>query len=251
MTTAVLYWIDLRKIVEGGGPLTTPLQVAARALALGAGGTGAGDLNGPIAAVMLASGLVGIIVARRSGSDLWILFAVGGLVAPVATLATISSSLLFERYFLVPFALLLLASSWWLGRIAVRAPIAAILVLFVYLGANGMQISRLIREGRGHYVEAMNFMREHTLRAPVTIGSDHDFRHRRVLEYYRPEIAGEFVYYNRGEWPVAAPEWMLVHDQTMDFTPADQLTIQGTRYALRRLYRFAGLSGWNLAVYQR
>jgi hypothetical protein len=251
-TLVGLYWVDLRHVVEGGGPLTSPLAIAARALSLQIGGPDGGELHGIAATIALGVTAFSIASVRRSGSDLWLLFATAGIVTPALALLFIDSSLLFERYFLVPLAFLTLAAAWLVARCAASSRLVAVLLVVAYLGGNAVQIARLVRDGRGSYIAALSYMRDHGRIVPIVVGSDHDFRQGRVIEFYQSAVAGDFVYVARANWPPPGPEWLLIHSQTPDFAPEAQITVQGGRqYSLRQVYRSAALSGWHLALYQR
>jgi hypothetical protein len=87
----------------------------------------------------------------------------------------------------------------------------------------------------------------------ITIGSDHPFRHPLVLEYYRRRLAPdrEFHYSPPEPWPPAGPQWVLIQSFEPDFHPAPTLTDpQGHEFELVQVYPYAGLSGWNLALYR-
>ena len=249
---AVLYWIDLRHTVVGGGPVFGAWNVAARSLSLSVGGPDGGPFLLPAAAAALVAGLVSLIVVRRSGSDLWILVAVIAGVAPVLTIATVDSSLLFERYFLLSAAFLTLSFGWLLPAALRRSRLLAAALALAFVVPNAIRIVRLVERGRGSYLPALEHMATLATQRPVTMGSDHDFRNGRLVEFhaqFAPSGAG-LEYHMQAEWAPAGPEWMLVHSQDYAFAPkADLVVIGGRRYRLSAYYPSTGVSGWHLAVY--
>jgi hypothetical protein len=248
---AVLYWIDLRHVVIGGGPNLTAAEILARTLSLALGGPQAGPWRGVVAAAALMLFAAGIHAVRRSGSDLWVLFLVTTFIAPALTLAFTRSSLLYERYFLVAVAFGLLAAGWSLASIARRSRIAAVAIVAAYVFANGTQVARLLRDGRGSYIPALTRISEQAVQRPVTIGSDHDFRQGRLVEFYQRFVSrgADIEYHEPFEWAAAGPEWYLVHSEDPGFEPVADLAVEGRRYRLAVTYRHHGLSGWNLSVY--
>jgi hypothetical protein len=248
---AALYWIDLRHVVIGGGPNLMPSEILARTLSLALGGPQAGPWRSLVVAAALVLGAAGVHAVRRSGSDLWVLLLVNTFVAPPLTLAFTGPSLLYERYFLVAIAFGLLAASWSLDAIARRSWLAAAAILAAYVFANGTHVARLVRDGRGSYIPALTRISDLAVQRPVTIGSDHDFRQGRLVEFYQRFVSrgADIEYHEPFEWAAAGPEWYLVHGEDSGFEPVADLTVEGRRYRLSATYRHQGLSGWNLAVY--
>jgi len=249
---AALYWVDLRHMVIGGGPPFTVVETVARTLSLAIGGPVAGSLRGlmVIAAIVLA--VASIVAVRRSGSNLWILFA-ATLMAPAVMLATVPTSVLFERYFLVATACALLSAGWLAAIVARRSRLVWWGLVALFLIGNASQTWRLIERGRGSYVPAVTHMVTEARRKTITVGSNHDFRVGRVLAFHLSFVPGgeRIRYQPAGTWTPAGPEWLLRQSKDADFVPELEITTEGGRqYTLERVYRSAGLSEWHLALYR-
>jgi hypothetical protein len=174
------------------------------------------------------------------------------IIAPVLTLLIVDTTLLFERYFLVAAAVLTFSFGWLLAAAMRRSYLLGAALALAFLVPNAMRIARLIELGRGAYLPALQHMTQKATQHPVTVGSDHDFRNGRLVEFYRQFVpAGNDLEYHTGvEWAPAGPEWMLVHSQDYGFVPKTDLALTGgRRYRLAAFYPTAGVSGWHLAVY--
>ncbi len=249
---AVLYWLDLRHTIAGGGPVHETWTVIARALSLCVGGPEGGPWLVPAASIAAIAGVLSIALVRQSGSDLWILIAVTAGVAPALTLLTVDTTLLFERYFLVAAAFITFSFAWLLDAAMRRSYLLGAALALAFLVPNAARVARLIDLGRGAYVPALQHMIAGATQHPVTVGSDHDFRNGRLVEFYRQFApAGNDLEYHTGvEWAPAGPEWMLVHSQDYAFVPKTDLALAGgRRYRLAAFYPTAGVSGWHLALY--
>jgi hypothetical protein len=161
------------------------------------------------------------------------------------------------RYFLVsvPFFLLLLSRG--LGDLArcgrAGKAIQAIAVV-AFCAASAVPVSRLIRDGRGHYAEAVAYMTAATPGDDVTVGADHDFRNEVVLSYHAARLAGakRLLLAPRDFGSSPPPLWFLLHDlaERPAAAPAE-ISRGGFRFLRVASFPFAGLSGWHWFLYRR
>ena len=253
LVVSLLYWFDLRLLQLGGGPLTSPGDIAANALSLAVGGpeSGGWKIIATLAAFLAA--IASLASVHRSGSDLWILFLVTVILAPALTLAVVDTGVIYERYLVVALAFMTLSYAWLLDRIAYRSVALAAALAVAFVAANTVATWRFIDAGRSHYTAAMRDIVDRGGGSRATLGSDHDFRNGRVVEFYQPFVAGadRIVYEPQGQWSAGGPEWLLTHRIEPVFTPRQEITVLGGyRYRLVQSYPYAGVSGWHLALYR-
>ena len=246
-----LYVVDIRHMALGGGPVYSDASVVGGALSLSLGGPLDGRARTVVAGIAALLIILSLAVIRNSSTDEWLLMLFATVASPCLVLVLIRPTYLYERYFLVDIAFVFVALGWLISAVARRAPAAAVALVSLFVVANSVHTSRLITLGRGNYLPAMQFMIEHSNRPTITIGSDHDFRNRTVLAFYRQFLppSVRFAYLPRDEWPVEGPEWLLLHSQDAAFVPPMALAAAGIRYQLDRVYPFAGISGWSWALY--
>lgn len=248
-----LYWTDLRHLQLGGGPLTSAADIAANALSLGVGGPETGGWKIVATLAGFGAAIASIAAVHRSGSELWILFLVTGLLAPALTLAVVDTGVVYERYLLVALAFITLSFAWLVDRLAYRSrPLAGVLVV-LFVVANGVRAWELVRTGRSHYLPAMTRILEESPGRQVTLGSDHDFRNGRVVDFYGPFVSGgeRIRYEMQGEWSPGGPDFLLTHRIEPVFVPRQEITVLGGyRYRLVQAYPYPGVSGWHLALYR-
>jgi hypothetical protein len=174
---------DLRYFGIGGGTREPPGALLAQTASLALGGPVEGR---------------GVLVRRvrrywpnrRSKEPrpyLWV-FLAATVLLPVWVALAIDPPFLFPRYFLVSivFVPLLVASL----ASSLRRP-WPVVVLVVWLVANGYSLLQFAREGRGCYEEALRFLLEASDDDVVTVGSDHDLRNERILRFYRGRMGAE------------------------------------------------------------
>lgn len=252
-----LYILHIRYIRPGGGPEHELLGVIADTACL-AWGLPFTAASGIIALVLAGCIMVwGFMRLRRERSDLWVFFAVQIIIAPAMFGLLAPPELLYERYFLLPLAfwllLLVLVLADLLRRGAVFRGIAA-LVLIALCAGNLLHTARLLRLGRGQYIEAMTFMADHTEDKTILIAGDHDFRHRMVINFYADHVPTnkQFIYKGRYIMPREGIDWYLAHSFDLVPDPALQARDRyGNAYDLAASYPCAGLSGWNWFVYRK
>jgi hypothetical protein len=251
---SALWVVDLRHLVIGGGPEYRLWEVLREVIR-----TTFGIPRGPLEWISLpVLGFAGVEFARmvRSRDPRWAFFAVVIVAGPAAVLLLTRPEYLAPRYFLVlvPFLLWLWASG--LARIARagRAGLAtAAVLMLLFLVGNGVSIARLLRDGRGRYREALEFILRSEPGPVATVGSDNDFRNATVIGRQLQSLPGaaRFRYVQTGEWTDGAPTWVLVHHFAEDPPPDDVvLGPGGRRYGLLRIFPYAGLSGWDWYVYR-
>lgn len=189
-----LFVIDLRYLGFGGGTPEPPSALLARTASLAIGGPVEG--RGVFAFALLCAAILladlsqrirrfwpdrGTTEARSYG---WIFFAASALLPAWVALA-LNPPFLFPRYFLVAMAFVpLLVTSL---ASSLRRPWAALLVA-AWLAVNGYSFAHFLREGRGQYEEALRFLLAASDRKVIAVGSDHDLRNGRILEFYRGRI---------------------------------------------------------------
>ena len=253
-TFAALWAVDLRHVVIGGGPEYRLWDVL-REVVRSTFGIPQGPLESLSLPVLAFAGFEFVRLVRTR--DLrWVFFAVVIVAGPAAVLLLTRPEYMAPRYFLVlvPFLLWLWASG--LARMARKGragAIAAALLLVFFLAGNGVNIARLLRDGRGRYREALEFIVRSDPGPVATVGSDNDFRNATVIGRHLPNLPGaaRFRYVPTGEWTDAAPAWVLVHHFAEEPPPDDVvLGPTGRRYALARVFPYAGLSGWDWYVYR-
>jgi hypothetical protein len=188
---------DLRYFGIGGGTREPPGALLAQTASLALGGPVEGRgvlLFAVLSAVVLVAELVRRVRRywpnRRSKEPrpyLWV-FLAATVLLPVWVALAIDPPFLFPRYFLVSivFVPLLVASL----ASSLRRP-WPVVVLVVWLVANGYSLLQFAREGRGCYEEALRFLLEASDDDVVTVGSDHDLRNERILRFYRGRMGAE------------------------------------------------------------
>lgn len=251
-----LYFVNWRDMSIGGGTVVPTGEVIRQTLALSVGGPQWGWLSAIAIAAAIIGLLLGLFLFWRAKSDLWLLYFTIVVVAPAVSLVLISRDDVYVRYFLVSIVFLLLLYSIGLGylyRTGSVGRVAYCLILVLVIAGNAVQTERLIRLGRGTYLEALREIERVSEPPLITIGSDHDARNRMVIEYYRLYLSDpeRIRYVSQEEVLREGVDWYIRHSQVVAETP-DEVFFDdwGNSYRLMRQHRFAGLSGWNWFVYR-
>jgi hypothetical protein len=255
----LLYFIDVRYLIVGGGREEKLRHVLARTLALTVGNFA----EGPawiLATALLGAGIAtaAIVMLWRQRSDLCVFFAIATVVAPALILVIRRPTQLYERYFYLNVLFLLVLCSyaagrlWRLGALG-RSTVA--LALLLYSCGNARLTYDFLRVGRGHFRDALDHMVSHSTRPDITIATNGKVTHNAVytLFYrrYRPEHDRiKLVNVTR---ETIAPEWVLFNSQESEFRPPQEVFPFDNRqaYVLEGVFPFAGLSGMHFAVYHR
>lgn len=257
---AVLYFVDLRYLVAGGGTSGSLLNcyVSALAWAVGAPSGGALAILGCIAAVVILD--AGIRMLRQERSDSFTFF-LGAIVACPLLLAIVrGSNVVYVRHFIIAITFLQILFSFLLARLfqagrSGRCICAGLLAIYVV--ANGWHAVTLATYGRGRYSDAVRYIAEHSKRPVVEIGGDHDFRIGTVVAFYVG--AGtmgtrEARYYYKDARPPDGPEWVICHKESYeDPTPPTTQITDGAGHVLEfvRTFQCAPLAGLHWFVFQR
>ena len=250
----LLYVVDLRQIAVGGGDENSVWNVIAQATSVAFGG----PLEVPATVwITAAIGLVGVVtlfLIYRSGSDLWLPMIVGIFIIPAIIVLVARPQWPYPRYFLVSMLFLQMLMSWFLGWLyqRPRGKVIYVFAIAAILGGNAVLTTRLLTYGRGGYEVAVRYMLDQTFGEKVFVASDHDFRNKTVLGFYfaRAGAVDRAGYYEMGKWPPDGPEWLVMHSFGQQFSPEKLVKDdQGHNYELARFYPYAGLSGFNWALY--
>ncbi|MSR58231.1 MAG: hypothetical protein EXS05_11210 [Planctomycetaceae bacterium] len=251
-----LYEVDLWQVVNAGGPVYSAGDVVAQTASLAIGGP---DGPGQFAAATLCAVAFALSLWRlwRSDRDWCVLAVLAIVVMPALLLIATGRREIYPRYFVIPVALLgltiafALASVWQNGSRPARS--AVIVLCGAFVVANGIHVTRLVTYGRGGYMQAVEYLAEHTPGDEITVGSDFDFRNEMVLAFYRnylPEPK-QLTYLKTEQRRKRNSEWLLIHSLDRRFEPASEVHAGRTRYVLRQFYPYAGLSGWGWGLYHR
>jgi uncharacterized membrane protein len=254
---AFLYLVDIRLTPVVGGPKYPLPQVLGEtvALALGAPATG------PIVPIICLAGAIvfvaGLSTFRRERSDEWLFYAFVLIGSPALLLIIVRPEYVYARYFLVclPFFILLLAHLLArCYRLGTPGKLLCATLLVSVCGGNIWRTALFLRDGRGHYLDALLYMAENTAGRRIELGSDSDFRTPKLLAFYAPYLPHDkqVHYYAAERWPPRGPEWLINHRQAPGYRPKREVTAyHGLHYVLQKEFRYSGISGFHWFVYRR
>ncbi len=251
------YIIDVRNFVYGGGPPFDAADVVRRALAMSVGGPEEGMLA--LAAALCAAALIagGIVQLARERRDEALYFA-ALFASPGAVLLVYTPRFLDVRYFFVLLPFFFVLASVTLARLWTepRGRICALALVALFAAGNAQHLRPVLRDGRGHYAQAVNEMAALAGGRATTVGGDNDFRNRLMLTYYSETLAGfgGLTYIPASDWTAGRPDLVLIHTFGLPGAqepPTEIVGRNGRPYRLVCWFPYGGTSGWNWYVYQR
>ena len=256
------YFVAVRGMEVGGGPKyqVTPLLIKTASYMLG--GPASGAAAGIAALLAVASIYVVLVYLMFERDDRWIFYAVV-IVAPLGLIPILLLVPLSVRYFMISVAasLVLLSSGYAaLLRRGVAGLGIGLTLLAIFVAGNAVNTVNLLRFGRGQYLAALRFMETHSNSREVVITSDHDFRNRMLVNYYKrylerpdyirymdgPALREEYVRTNGSS---LGAEWLILHRFDLREQPERVTDHFGNNYQLMTIYRYSDLSGWNWLLY--
>lgn len=258
LAVAVLYWIDIRHMIVGGGtPVGSWINSYLTALAwtLGAPINPRDQLAACLLAIVVF--VAGMRLLAR-GQDARVFFVGVILVFPLSLGILRDSNVVYTRHFLLAIAFLVLLFGFVLASLYERGAwrrVVACLALAAYLIANGQHIARLLRHGRGQPTEVLALLAERSDRPTILVGSDHDFRVGAVLAFHARAAppAKALDYRAQDAWPPEGPEWVITHAEssTLPLPPTDELRDEAAhRYTWQATFPAAPISGLHWFVYR-
>jgi hypothetical protein len=236
-----LYFTFIQHITVLGSPDVSVMHVVWQTLRLVTGGS---------AFLTLLLLPVSLLLVWRSRREWFWFFLTGVLLAPALFLAIRpAGDPLFPRYFLVStwMAFLLIATAADVAWQCRCGRFAIILLALAYLAGNARQLLPFLRDGRGHYRDALAYAAADSAGPTVTIAGDNEFRARPLIDFYasytdKPVVA----------FPPNLPEWFLVADLQPHAAASPTIDLAGQPYAFHREFTYSGgLSGWSWYLYHR
>lgn len=257
---AGLYFVDVRYLQIGGGTPIGVLPGYGAALAWTLGGPNVPSLQIITGIIAVYGLLAGLAIFFCERDDISIFFVAAIVVMPLSVPFLEPGTLHYVRYFIiaVAFLLLLLARllAWLYEGGAVGRIVSGVCCLS-FLVLNGWNVTRLIKYGRSHFSEAVQFMADRSDdESAITFGGDQDFRVHFVLAFYwREMMAGRnMFYYDHDQWPRAGPEWVIFNKESFmpPVPPRTRFTDKfGNAFELIRVFPTAPLSGIHWFVYRK
>lgn len=252
----LMYYVYYRTMEIDGGPPYVLSQVLLSTMSLSVGGPEYGSAMVACAFVAVLIFMLSGLMLWRERIGLWIFFVIIIILLPGMLLLSKRPPYLSPRYFLISTAFFLLLCSRFLSALMVRSGAGkglCVLLLVAFACTNGWQTWRLLKLGRGNYHEALTYIASHTNSQTITVGSDHDFRNRIVLQFYARYLPrGKTVlYYPDAALPQSRPEWFILHRLTPHALPPMALTVEGDKYLFVRAFRYGSLSGMCWFVYHK
>jgi hypothetical protein len=259
LSCAALYFVDLRYLViEQGTPSTLPnICVAALDWALGAPPLHMIMVTLATCAAAVTILVVGLWRMWHTRPDLVVLFAGVIVVFPFLLAVVRGSNVFYVRFFVVSIAFFLLVFSFVLADLCQRGPwgkTICVLLLLGYTAANGWHVASLFKYGRGHYNEAIRFIKEHSNQWPVTVGGDSDLRIGMLLDFYDRSPTGRVRYCPLSAWPRQGPEWVIWEKEPFQSPVPPMRQIEdsaGNRYEFVKAFPSAPLSGLHWFIYHK
>ena len=249
----IFYFVSIRGMEVGGGPKyqVTPLLIKTASYMLGGPASGAAAAITALLAV--ASIYVVLFYLMFERDDRWIFYALV-IVAPLGLIAILLPVPLSVRYFMVSVAAsLVLLSSGYAALLSrgVAGRVLGVTLLAVFLAGNAVNTSNLLRFGRGQYLAALRFMEKNSDGRELVITSDHDFRNKMLVNYYKRHLArpDSIRYANGATLNDGAVDWLILHRFELTGRPGRVTDGYGNAYQLVKIYRYSDLSGWNWLLY--
>lgn len=221
----------------------------------------------PIA--ILLFGTICLLAIRYVRDGLLVFNLVAGIVAPGGLLALQYLSgdwpeVLFTRYFLLSVLCFNLTIALTLGRLCrlrsltdqhrktavmgLRAywPTAlTVTLLLASMAGNLIQIVPFLTHGRSHYAEALTDILARSGDGPITVGGDHNFRSRMMIDFYSPRMlkSGPVTFHSIDATP---PQWLILAGK-----PRADVVRQETDYRRIRTYFDAASPAGSLSIYRQ
>lgn len=252
----ILYYLDYRHVPEGSGTFYPFIQVWLESFAVpfGAPQFSLYDMNASLicfaAAICIACVLLAEIVRlKRSANALWVFFAAVIFFVPVCTVVLLEPRVFYVRYFFLPsgFALFLIASflaRLWLDNLQGRA--LCVFFCLLLLGGNYLHLERLIKFGRGGYLQAFNYIHAHSSGTVREITTNQSFRAQLIWEYhskFHADLHALRIKHENFSAPASA-SWHILQQEDLKYSAARELTSPaGRNYTLQAAFPFSGLSG--------
>jgi Dolichyl-phosphate-mannose-protein mannosyltransferase len=255
-----IYFIDIRYLQIGGGTPISTLDGYGATLAWTLGGPNDSPLQIITEAISVAGLLVGFTIVLRERADLFVFFLAVITVMPLAMSLLEHGTLHYVRYFIVALGFLLLLFGrvlGWLYERGAGGKIACGLFCSLFLVLNGWDVAALLKYGRGHISEAIQFMAEGSKQESViTFGGEQDFRILFVLSFYtRETMPGKAMeYYEHERWPTNGPQWVIFHRESFrqPVPPGHHFYDKFHNwFELTRIYPTAPLSGVHWFIYRK
>jgi hypothetical protein len=256
------YFVAIRGMEVGGGPKyqVTPLLIETASYMLG--GPASGTAAGIAALLAVASIYVVLVYLMFERDDRWIFYGVV-IMAPLGLIPILLLVPLSVRYFMISVAatFVLLSSGYAaLFRRGMAGLFIGLALLAFSIVGNAVNTVNLLRFGRGQYLAALHFMERHSNSREVVITSDHDFRNRMLVSYYKRylERSDHIRYmdaaalreeYIRTNGSSLGAEWLILHRFDLREQPERMTDHFGNNYQLMTIYRYSDLSGWNWLLY--
>jgi hypothetical protein len=253
---AMLYVVDLRLVVPGGGtaaPSLTGAYLNATAWTLAAPTVIGWRVIA--VAVLGAAAVLSLRILQKDGTNAWVFFAGVVVVFPLTLMTLRQSNLIYARHFIGGTTLLLilcsvLLGSWWMRGGVWRA--ATVGALVVYALANSVYISQLLRFGRGQYSTAVAHMVRNTPGGLSSVGADHERRVGTVLRYYFKAASLPDPYVPQ-PWKPGGVQWLVTSSESSGPPVPQAMTIRdpnGDMYQLDKILPSAPLTGLHWFVYR-
>ncbi|HEY4313553.1 MAG TPA: hypothetical protein VGN12_29140 [Pirellulales bacterium] len=255
-----LYLVDVRAMRIGGGDPYRVGDVVASSLALAVGCFSEQPVIVIGAALIAAAAAVAsLVLLHHEKSHLWLLCTVGFVVAPAVLLSVKPPPLLYVRYFYLNLIFLQILFSFLVARTVEFGRLGkyvAVIGVALVLAGNAKLTADFLAVGRGHYLDALEYVNEHTPGSTIRLAGDDDFDNTTYLGFYVDYLPKghvfEYTNFHKPASPGAPPpDWLLVHNQQRPFRPAPTLTASGEDYVLVQKYPCGRLSGYQFALYQR
>jgi hypothetical protein len=248
-----LWWTFARHIVIGGSPPKPVFAAIIDAVGrLFASGESHAAAIAACAAVLLVMIACLVSLGRDRRFDWLGLLVVSVVFSPAIALAyqiisTGQHQPIAPRYFIVPYAMFVVAASIalaeWVRRGGrTRRAVRSGLIL-VFVAANLWQTIRFLRVGRGHYADAVAYIARRTPSPVIMVLPDDPLRSGMVLEFYARRVLPPE---KRLQISTGDVMWVVLANDDHHAPPAQRIE----QHVFDRDFDYYGLSGYSWYLYR-